>query len=85
MNVTIEKASGYINQLIDALGYLFMMGLSLILWWGIYSGVEITVASDQNRDLQGFDRSVPAEASSFVSDHRQASLRATAMQTETDS
>ncbi|MFK7994440.1 MAG: hypothetical protein AB8B87_09910 [Granulosicoccus sp.] len=45
----IETAFNRITRLIDLMGYVLMMVLSLTLWWGIYSGVEITLSADQGQ------------------------------------
>ncbi|MFK8078871.1 MAG: hypothetical protein AB8B97_01180 [Granulosicoccus sp.] len=40
----LEAVYQQINNLIDYMGYVLMLTLSVLLWWGIYSGVEITVS-----------------------------------------
>ncbi|MFK7860718.1 MAG: hypothetical protein AB8B64_18015 [Granulosicoccus sp.] len=45
----IEIAYDRVLRVLDYMGYLLMLTLSLLLWWGIYSGVNITVS--QGRTL----------------------------------
>jgi len=36
-----------INRFLDRIGYLLMLVLSLTIWWGIYSGVSLSISAQE--------------------------------------
>lgn len=62
MPALMEAALEHLNRLVDIMGYLLMMVLSMILWWGIYSGVEITASAQQKQVLAPSENPAKPEA-----------------------
>lgn len=50
MYTNIEKIFERMSRLIDLMGHFLTLFLSLLLWWGIYSGVHITVSDESMRN-----------------------------------
>ncbi len=46
MMSSIQQVFQRIGQLFDALGYVLMIAASLMMWWGIYSGVGVVMPDD---------------------------------------
>jgi len=42
----MQRVFQRIGQLFDALGYVLMIAVSLMMWWGIYSGVDVVMTDD---------------------------------------
>lgn len=47
MNEKIDIAFDRIGRLVALMGHFLTLFLSLILWWGIYSGIDITVSAQK--------------------------------------
>jgi len=46
MMSSIQRVFQQVSQLFDALGYVLMIAVSLMMWWGIYSGVGVVMSDD---------------------------------------
>lgn len=65
MKNLFELTVNKIVLIFDVMGYLLMLSLSLVLWWGIYTGVEATVSTSPLAQQISGDQSL-ASAENFT-------------------
>ena len=65
MKNLFELAVNKIVWIFDVMGYVLMLTLSLVLWWGIHTGVEATISASPLAQQAASDQSL-ASAENFT-------------------